>query len=124
MQIDQQNKCYKFSLILLFAVFAFHLGRHVNDCYVPESDFFDFRDKAVTLRNLVWPDNFKRPPLYAASIALVSTFIPGQNRELYAAVMKRCLEAQEGLEVVEGEAAEILRDCADIAAGSAETAVG
>jgi len=85
MQIEQQNIFYKFSLILLFAVFAFHLGRHVNDFYVPESDFFDFRDKAVTLRNLQWPDNFKRPPLYAASIALVSTVIPGHNRELYAA---------------------------------------
>ena len=85
MQIERQNFLFKFSLILLFAVFAFQLGKHVNDFYVPESDFFDFREKAVTLRNLDWPESFKRPPLYSATIALVSTFIPGRHRELYAA---------------------------------------
>ncbi len=66
-------------------VFAIHIGRHVNDFFVPESDFFDFRDKAVSLRQLDWPDNFKRPPLYSTAIAVVSSFIPGQHRELYAA---------------------------------------
>ena len=70
---------------LVLVVFAVHLGRHVNDFYVPESDFFDFRDKAVSLREGEWPDHFKRPPLYSAMIALISAVIPGHHRELIAA---------------------------------------
>lgn len=71
-------------LILLF-VYAAILLSYVNDFYVPDSDFFDFRAKASAFRSLEMPQNLKRPPLYSITIALVSTFIPGQNRELYAA---------------------------------------
>lgn len=72
-------------LMLLFIVFAWHVGRYVNDFYVPESDFFDFRDKAITLRGGEWPQDFKRPPLFAAALALTSAAVQGPNRELYAA---------------------------------------
>lgn len=73
------------ALAILFVAFAMHIGRFVNDFYVPESDFFDFRDKAITLRQGEWPEDFKRPPLYSASIAAISAVIPGPQRELVAA---------------------------------------
>lgn len=79
------NRSNTILFVLLMLVFAIHIGSHVNDFYVPESDFFDFRDKTISLRNLDWPDNFKRPPLYSTAIAAVSVFIPGHQRELYAA---------------------------------------
>ncbi len=82
---SQNNKTSTLLFILLMVVFAIHIGRHVNDFFVPESDFFDFRDKAISLRQLDWPENFKRPPLYSASIAAMSTVISGHHRELYAA---------------------------------------
>ena len=96
MQLKNKNiSTYLF--VLLMVVFAIHIGRHVNDFYVPESDFFDFRDKAITLRNLAWPENFKRPPLYSAAIAIVSSVIPGQHRELYAAEAICLISALLGL---------------------------
>ena len=73
------------SLAVLFVVFCWHIGRFVNDFYVPESDFFDFRDKAIALRHGEWPNDFKRPPLYASLIAAVSLAINHPERELYAA---------------------------------------
>jgi len=97
MQSERQNIWYAISLVALFALFAFRLGKHVNDFYVPESDFFDFRAKAVSLRNFEWPDSFKRPPLYPAAIAAVSAFIPGKDRELYAAELIGVLAALASL---------------------------
>ncbi|MBN1559544.1 hypothetical protein JW998_04800 [candidate division KSB1 bacterium] len=91
------NKKSSISFALLLIIFVIHIGRHVNDFHVPESDFFDFRDKAISLRQLQWPDHFKRPPLYAASIALFSALIPGEERELYAAEMIGVLSALAAL---------------------------
>ena len=79
------NKTQTISLALLLVVFAGYIAIHVNDFYVPESDFFDYREKAIQIRNLDWPENSKRPPLYSAIIALISAPIPGRDRELYAA---------------------------------------
>ena len=72
-------------LLLLFVSFAVYVGQYVNDFYVPDSDFFDYREKAISMRNLENPGMSKRPPLYSAIIALTSTVMDGQNRELYAA---------------------------------------
>jgi hypothetical protein len=80
----EKSKEQLLPLIFLFIVFAWHIGRYVNDFYVPESDFFDFRDKAMTLRAGEWPQDFKRPPLYSALVALGSAAIQGRDRELYA----------------------------------------
>lgn len=72
-------------LVLLFIVFGVQVGRHINNFYVPESDFFDYRAKAIQLRNFELPENFKRPPLYPISIAIFSLPFQGKFRELYAA---------------------------------------
>ncbi|RPI02918.1 MAG: hypothetical protein EHM72_02955 [Calditrichaeota bacterium] len=70
---------------MLLVVFMWHIGRFVNDFYVPESDFFDFRAKAMALRNGEWPEDFKRPPLYALILAPISSLFQGVQRELHAA---------------------------------------
>ena len=80
-------------MVLLFAVFMFYLSLYVNRFYVPESDFFDYRAKAIELRSLHWPDNFKRPPLYSIAVAAFSVPISGLNRELYSAELIGILAA-------------------------------
>ncbi|MBN1481264.1 hypothetical protein EH223_02660 [candidate division KSB1 bacterium] len=91
------NKTNLLLFVLLMSVFVIHIGGHVNDFYVPESDFFDFRDKAITLRALEWPEHFKRPPLYAICLAAISTALSGQHRELYAAEIIGLAAALAGL---------------------------
>ena len=81
------------TIALLFTAFIIHIALHVNQFYVPESDFFDFREKAITICHLEWPSDSKRPPLFSALIAGVSLFISGQNRELYAAEIINVLAA-------------------------------
>lgn len=75
----------KIAFLLLLSAFTVYLSLHVNDFFVPDSDFFDFRAKAMMLKNFQWPDTFKRPPLYAITIALFSAVIPGPHSELIAA---------------------------------------
>src|SRR3990172_8343993 len=77
----------RFLLVLAatLLLFALIIALHVNSFHVPESDFFDYRAKAVSLRNGHWPENFKRPPLYPAMVALFSLPLPGRFRDLYAA---------------------------------------
>jgi len=75
----------KTAFLLLLVVFAVYLGVHVNDFFVPDSDFFDFRAKAMQIKNFDWPDTFKRPPLYPVTIAFFSAIIPGPHSELVAA---------------------------------------
>ncbi len=72
-------------LLILFAVFAVQIVLQVNHFLVPDSDFFDYAEKANSLRNMEWPDHFKRPPLYPMLIAFISTMMPGDHAELYAA---------------------------------------
>ncbi|MBN2355831.1 hypothetical protein JXO59_06945 [candidate division KSB1 bacterium] len=79
--------------IFLFVVFTFQLSLYINQFYVPESDFFDYSDKAIKIRQLQWPEDFKRPPLFSLTIAVVSTFIPGGYRELYSAELIAALAA-------------------------------
>lgn len=74
--------------------------RHVNDFYVPESDFFDYREKAIEMRQLHWPAESKRPPLYSALVALLSAPLPGKHRELYAAEVIGVISALAGLWLV------------------------
>jgi hypothetical protein len=69
----------------MFLFFVAFLICHLNHFLVPESDFFDYAEKAVQLRHLEWPDNFKRPPLTSLLIAFISPLIPGKFAELYAA---------------------------------------
>jgi len=69
----------------IFILFALFILLHFNHFLVPESDFFDYAEKAVQLRHLEWPDNFKRPPLTSLLIAFISPLIPGRFAELYAA---------------------------------------
>ena len=69
----------------MFLFLAAFLIVHFNHFLVPESDFFDYAEKAVQLRHLEWPDNFKRPPLTSLLIAFISPLIPGKFAELYAA---------------------------------------
>jgi hypothetical protein len=71
----------------LFLFFGLFILLHLNHFLVPESDFFDYAEKAVQLRHLEWPDNFKRPPLTSLLIAFISPLIPGKFAELYAAEM-------------------------------------
>jgi len=82
---------------LLLLIFAVRLFSHINDFQVPESDFFDYREKAISIRQLNWPSEFKRPPLYAAAIALLSAPISGHHRELYAAEALTALAAVAAL---------------------------
>lgn len=79
--------------LLLFLVFAVQIARHFNDFYVPESDFFDYREKAIDLRHFVEPANFKRPPLFSLSVAALSLPLQGKFRELYAAELIVALSA-------------------------------
>ncbi|NIA29024.1 MAG: hypothetical protein GWP06_03815 [Actinobacteria bacterium] len=79
--------------LLLFLVFAIQIARHFNNFYVPESDFFDYREKAIDLRHFVEPANFKRPPLFSLSIAVLSAPLHGKFRELYAAELIVALSA-------------------------------
>ncbi len=74
----------KLPITLLFLVFALYLLDHVNDFYVPTSDFFDYADKAVQLKALRFPEHFKRPPLFSLLLALISAPLPGKTAELYA----------------------------------------
>ena len=83
-RIESRRRAWWFSAALLL-FFALFLLNHVNHFLVPESDFFDYAEKAVKLRHLEWPDNFKRPPLTSLLIAFISPLIPGKFAELYAA---------------------------------------
>jgi len=78
---------------VLFILFALFILLHFNHFLVPESDFFDYAEKAVQLRHLEWPDNFKRPPLTSLSIAFISLLIPGKYAELYAAELISAVSA-------------------------------
>lgn len=74
------------SLFFLFVILmAMYAWQKVGDYYVPDSDFFDFRHKAQAFQDLTWPENTKRLPMYASSIALISAIIPGSEDELLAA---------------------------------------
>lgn len=77
----------------LFLLFALFILLHFNHFLVPESDFFDYAEKAVQLRHLEWPDNFKRPPLTSLLIAFISPLIPGKFAELYAAELISAVSA-------------------------------
>ncbi|HOX86344.1 MAG TPA: hypothetical protein PKW76_09110 [bacterium] len=70
---------------LCIALFSLQIASHVNGFDVPESDFFDYRQQAVELRNLSWPEQFKRPPLFQSAVAMVSLVFQGPARELTAA---------------------------------------
>jgi len=83
-RIESRRRAWWFYATLL-VFFALFLLDHVNNFLVPESDFFDYAEKAVKLRHLEWPDNFKRPPLTSLLIAFISPLIPGKFAELYAA---------------------------------------
>ncbi len=72
-------------LVAIYAVAILFLALHVNQFFVPDSDFFDYAEKAAKLRQWQWPENFKRPPLYSVLIALFSSVIPGKFADLYAA---------------------------------------
>lgn len=90
--MNLQNK-NSISLIILFLALSVQIGVHFNRFYVPESDFFDYRAKAISLRQLEIPENFKRPPLYPALIALFSIPFRGPFREQYAADLIMALSA-------------------------------
>ena len=90
MNFDRKNLI---ALLLLFFAFAVQVVRHANNFYVPESDFFDYKEKAVQISNFDSPDNFKRPPLFPVAIAVFSIPFTGQFRELYAAELIVALSA-------------------------------
>ena len=73
------------SLLFLFISFLVYVSQYVNDFYVPDSDFFDYREKAIAIRNFENPGVSKRPPLYSTLIALISNAFQGRDSELYAA---------------------------------------
>lgn len=79
------NTPWKLFIAILFILFAALCLIYAGHFLVPDSDFFDFAEKASVLKNLEWPDNFKRPPLYSVLIALISSVLPGKLAELYAA---------------------------------------
>ena len=72
-----------FALLLLVAAVSFYV--RAGDFYVPDSDFFDYREKAIAYRHFTLPEHLKRPPMYSATIALVSLPLRGRDRELHAA---------------------------------------
>jgi hypothetical protein len=80
-------------LLLLFTAFAVQIARHANNFYVPESDFFDYKEKAVQLSNFDYPENFKRPPLFPVAIAVFAVPFSGPYQELYAAELIVALSA-------------------------------
>ena len=69
-------------LLLLMVVFAVH---HAGDFYVPDSDFFDFQEKAQAWVRGEMPENTKRLPMYSVVIAVVSRLMPGEHPFLHAA---------------------------------------
>ncbi|HFE52509.1 MAG TPA: hypothetical protein ENK07_03645, partial [Bacteroidetes bacterium] len=72
-----------FALLLLVAAVSFYV--RAGNFYVPDSDFFDYREKAIAYRHFTLPEHLKRPPMYSATIALVSLPLRGRDRELHAA---------------------------------------
>ncbi len=84
--MNQQKIKSMLPLLVLFALFAIFVAQHFNNFYVPDSDFFDYRDKAISIRNFENPGLSKRPPLYAALIGVTSHLFSGRDRELLAAV--------------------------------------
>ncbi len=71
-------------VVLLFAS-AVSFFLRAGDFYVPDSDFFDYREKAIAYRHFTLPEHLKRPPMYSATIAVVSLPLRGRDRELHAA---------------------------------------
>ena len=72
-----------FAVLLLAAAVSFYL--RAGNFYVPDSDFFDYREKAIAYRHFTLPEHLKRPPMYSATIAVVSLPLRGRDRELHAA---------------------------------------
>lgn len=65
--------------ILILRIYYF------NYFYVPDTDFFDIMDKAVSYLNLEWPSNYQRPPFYSLLMAMLSLIIPTEEPILVAA---------------------------------------
>ena len=73
---------------LLLAFFVFILITRIyyfNYFSVPDSDFFDMRETAVSCSNLELPDNYQRLPLYSCTMGLLSLALPGKQPILFAA---------------------------------------
>ena len=71
-------------VVFLLCFFAYEFY-YANNFYVPDSDFFDYRLKAISFLKLELPENIKRPPLYSALIGVFSLFLPFKQNMLYAA---------------------------------------
>ena len=73
-------------LLLFFFIFIFVLRiYYFNYFSVPDSDFFDLRNKAIQLINLNLPESYQRLPLYSFLSGLLSTILPGREPILFAA---------------------------------------
>jgi len=84
--MEKNNTQSRTAFLILLVVFAIFCGQYFNNFYVPDSDFFDYRDKAIALRHFENPGLSKRPPLYSAAIGAVSFLTNGRDRELFAAL--------------------------------------
>lgn len=73
-------------LLFFFFIFIFVLRiYYFNYFSVPDSDFFDLRNKAIQLINLNLPESYQRLPLYSLLSGLLSTILPGKEPILFAA---------------------------------------
>lgn len=74
----KEEKRFDFVLTMFLFIIAFGLGvNYFNYYYVPDSDFFDFREKALSFLNFNLPEGFGRLPFYSILMGLFSLVMPG-----------------------------------------------
>ncbi|HWP91171.1 MAG TPA: hypothetical protein VNN20_03095 [Thermodesulfobacteriota bacterium] len=79
------------SRTLIFSFFIFILIYNLyyfNSFLVPDTDFFDFREKAISFTNLTLPnkpESYQRLPFYSVLMGFLSIFLPVREPILFAA---------------------------------------
>jgi len=78
---------YRFLLFALLAFILIHRLYYFNCFYVPDADFFDFREKAISFLNLQLPQrpqSYERLPFYSVLMGFLSLVLPGKEPILSA----------------------------------------
>jgi hypothetical protein len=73
--------------VLLLAFFVFIIITRIyyfNYFSVPDSDFFDMRDTAISCINFELPKSYQRLPLYSCMMGFLSKVLPGKEPILFA----------------------------------------
>ena len=76
---------YNLFLVILFIFISIHALYYFDYFYVPDSDYFDMREKALSFMNFESPRSYARLPLYPLLMGLLSLILPVKHPVLYAA---------------------------------------